>query len=476
VGRIGRGILNRAKVQLENINSNVLGVILNNVKPDVAPDFYRYRTDYYYRAEGDEETEPTPTRWWDFLDRGFQGVFGKLRLSATAEGKRSNIFPLILLVGILAIAGLAWHNYPKIRSAFQSRLDQKKFSEESIVPKKPISPAVTAPTKQPSLAYPSAAQNSESVAAVAETPKEDKIQGQEGIRPGQPIASQPPGKEEIEPSNQTAEEQPPVQTEVVAPTPVTKDKVIAEKEPAKTKVASAEASAEASIENFVEKWRRSWKEGDLQTYIRCYHSSFTSRSMDIQAWKNYKQDIFNRTVEREVQLSDIKVERDGSIATVTFKQSYETENYKGHGLKTLQLANYQGNWSILEESYESLPPAVRPVDAAIQRFVENWRRAWEEGDLQAYMDCYDPGFRTEKMDTQAWKSHKQRLFSRSAKRNVQISDIQIQENGSSALITFEQRYRTAKHQDVGLKTLQLRRHKDRWTILKENWHPIPAQG
>jgi murein L,D-transpeptidase YafK len=439
VGRIGRGILNRAKVQLENINSNVLGVILNNVKPDVAPDFYRYRTDYYYRAEGDEETEPTPTRWWDFLDRGFQGVFGKLRLSATAEGKRSNIFPLILLVGILAIAGLAWHNYPKIRSAFQSRLDQKKFSEESIVPKKPISPAVTAPTKQPSLAYPSAAQNSESVAAVAETPKEDKIQGQEGIRPGQPIASQPPGKEEIEPSNQTAEEQPPVQTEVVAPTPVTKDKVIAEKEPAKTKVASAEASAEASIENFVEKWRRSWKEGDLQTYIRCYHSSFTSRSMD-------------------------------------FKQSYETENYKGHGLKTLQLANYQGNWSILEESYESLPPAVRPVDAAIQRFVENWRRAWEEGDLQAYMDCYDPGFRTEKMDTQAWKSHKQRLFSRSAKRNVQISDIQIQENGSSALITFEQRYRTAKHQDVGLKTLQLRRHKDRWTILKENWHPIPAQG
>jgi murein L,D-transpeptidase YafK len=150
-----------------------------------------------------------------------------------------------------------------------------------------------------------------------------------------------------------------VQTEVVAPTPVTKDKVIAEKEPAKTKVASAEASAEASIENFVEKWRRSWKEGDLQTYIRCYHSSFTSRSMDIQAWKNYKQDIFNRTVEREVQLSDIKVERDGSIATVTFKQSYETENYKGHGLKTLQLANYQGNWSILEESYESLPFPLR---------------------------------------------------------------------------------------------------------------------
>jgi tyrosine-protein kinase Etk/Wzc len=472
VGRIGRGILNRAKVQLENMNSDVLGVILNNVKPDVAPDFYRYRTDYYYRAEGDEETEPTPARWWDFLDKGFQGVLGKLRLSATAEGKHSKIFPLILLVGILALAGLAWQNYPKIRSAFQSRLDQEKLSDESIVPKKPISPAVTAPAKQPSIAYPSAAQKTESVATVEEIPQEDKIQEQDGTRPGEPVVSQPHGKAEIEPAGQTAEEEPATQAEVVAPTPVTEDKAIAEKEPAKTNV----ASAEVSIENFVEKWRRSWEEGDVQEYIRSYHSGFTARGMDIQAWKDYKQDLFNRTDEREVQLSDINIKLEGSIATVTFEQRYQTENYKGHGLKTLQLTNYQGNWAILDESYESLPAVVKPVDVAIRRFVENWRRAWEEGDLPTYMDCYDLGFRTEKMDNPAWKSHKQKLLSRSAKRNVQISDMQIQENGSSTVVTFKQRYLTAKHQDVGLKTLHLRRHKDRWTILKEDWHPIPPQG
>jgi murein L,D-transpeptidase YafK len=471
VGRIGRGILNRAKVQLENMNSNVLGVILNNVKPDVAPDFYRYRTDYYYRAEGDEETEPTPARWWDFLDKGFQGVFSKLRLSATAEGKRSKIFPLILLVGVLALAGLAWQNYPKIRSASQSRLDQKKLSEESIVPKKPISPAVTAPTKRPSLAYPSVAQNSESVAAVAETPKKDKIQGQEGSRLGQQVAPIPPGKEEIEPSSHTAEEHPTVQTEVVAPTPATEDKAIAEKKPAKTQV----TSAEASIEHFVEIWRRSWEEGDLQSYIGCYHSGFTTRGMDIQAWKNYKKDIFKSTVKREVQLSDINIELDGSIATVTFKQRYETKNYKGYGSKTLQLANYKGNWSILDESYESYPAVIKHAEVVIRGFVENWRRAWEEGDLPTYMDCYDPGFRTEKMDNQAWKSHKQKLFSRSAKRNVQITDIQIQANGSSAVVTFNQRYQAGKHQDLGLKTLHLRRHEDRWNILEENWQPLRSR-
>jgi len=71
---------------------------------------------------------------------------------------------------------------------------------------------------------------------------------------------------------------------------------------------------------------------------------------------------------------------------------------------------------------------------------------------------------------------KEKLFRRSARRNVQISEMQIEENGSSAVVTFKQRYLTAKHRDVGLKTLQLRRQQDRWTILKENWQPIPGQG
>jgi murein L,D-transpeptidase YafK len=140
------------------------------------------------------------------------------------------------------------------------------------------------------------------------------------------------------------------------------------------------------------------------------------------------------------------------------------------------LANYQGNWSILDESYESLPAVAEPGEAAIQRFVENWRRAWEEGDLRTYTNCYHPEFKTEKMNTQEWKNYKQVLFSSSAKRRVQIDDIQIQENGSSAVVTFKQRYLTAKHSDVGLKTLRLRRHDDRWTILKETWSRMPVQG
>jgi len=80
------------------------------------------------------------------------------------------------------------------------------------------------------------------------------------------------------------------------------------------------------------------------------------------------------------------------------------------------------------------------------------------------------------MTTQEWKMYKRDFFSSSARRKVQINDIKIQTNGASAVVTFKQSYQTAKHQDVGLKTLHLRRHKDRWTILKENWQPLSGQG
>jgi murein L,D-transpeptidase YafK len=104
--------------------------------------------------------------------------------------------------------------------------------------------------------------------------------------------------------------------------------------------------------------------------------------------------------------------------------------------------------------------------------VENWRRAWEEGDLQTYTNCYHTDFKTKKMNILEWKNYKQDLFSSSAKRNVQIDDIQIQTTSAGAVVTFKQSYQTAKHRDVGLKTLHMRRQQQRWVILQENWQPL----
>ncbi|MFH1984962.1 MAG: GNVR domain-containing protein [Pseudomonadota bacterium] len=55
VGKIGRSILKRAKVSLDNVDANVMGVVLNNVKPEAGPDYFKYHTQYYYGRSSAEE-------------------------------------------------------------------------------------------------------------------------------------------------------------------------------------------------------------------------------------------------------------------------------------------------------------------------------------------------------------------------------------------------------------------------------------
>ena len=56
VGKIGRGVLKRAKMSMDNIHAKVWGVILNNVKPEAGPDYFKYHTQYYYGPQ--EEIGP----------------------------------------------------------------------------------------------------------------------------------------------------------------------------------------------------------------------------------------------------------------------------------------------------------------------------------------------------------------------------------------------------------------------------------
>jgi len=68
VGKIARGVLKRAKATLDNVDAKVLGVILNSVKPEVGPDYFRYHTQYYYGPENEPMQENKS---------GFKGLFSK---------------------------------------------------------------------------------------------------------------------------------------------------------------------------------------------------------------------------------------------------------------------------------------------------------------------------------------------------------------------------------------------------------------
>jgi capsular exopolysaccharide synthesis family protein len=98
VGKIGRGVLKRAKTNLDNVNAKVLGVVLNNVKPEAGPDYFRYHSHYYYGPD------PQPVA----ADR--TGAKRRFGWSLTAA-KVAGVFGVILVLSLYAV-GLVWQEIP----------------------------------------------------------------------------------------------------------------------------------------------------------------------------------------------------------------------------------------------------------------------------------------------------------------------------------------------------------------------------
>ena len=54
-GKVARGILKRAKAQLEQVKANIIGVVLNDVKAEMSLDYDKYYQYYYYGKEAKKE-------------------------------------------------------------------------------------------------------------------------------------------------------------------------------------------------------------------------------------------------------------------------------------------------------------------------------------------------------------------------------------------------------------------------------------
>jgi tyrosine-protein kinase Etk/Wzc len=100
VGRIGRGVLKRAKSTLDNVDAKVLGVILNNVKPEVGPDYFRYHAQHYYGPE--KESKPKE-------QAGIKNILQRL-LHSSPGGKYLPIVAIIIALALLAI-GVFWKDF-----------------------------------------------------------------------------------------------------------------------------------------------------------------------------------------------------------------------------------------------------------------------------------------------------------------------------------------------------------------------------
>lgn len=124
IGTVSRGLLKRSSTQLKQVKCNIIGVILNGMKPEISPDFQNFKYYRYYYSYGEEEKERR--------GRGIQRAFSFIRgIGDSQEPRESHVSPrsveegsggeqgkridplrlLLILVGLIFLSvGLLWQN------------------------------------------------------------------------------------------------------------------------------------------------------------------------------------------------------------------------------------------------------------------------------------------------------------------------------------------------------------------------------
>ncbi|MBU1567896.1 MAG: L,D-transpeptidase [Proteobacteria bacterium] len=119
----------------------------------------------------------------------------------------------------------------------------------------------------------------------------------------------------------------------------------------------------------------------------------------------------------------------------------------------------------------SRPTNIKPPldkNEELHAFVEKWRTAWANKDIDTYINCYSPSFKSGNLNREGWRAKKSYLNKKYSFITISIRNIAIEWTSNGANVTFQQTYKSDQLQNRCTKTLQLVNKKNRWMI--ENEH------
>ena len=99
---------------------------------------------------------------------------------------------------------------------------------------------------------------------------------------------------------------------------------------------------------------------NVEGYLNYYHPQFTFKGMDLQEFKDYKEELAQKYHKISIKVSKLNIEVDGNKAKVTFVQDYKSDKYQDYGLKTLYLQKYNQDWRIRKEIWQDMSAGAKP--------------------------------------------------------------------------------------------------------------------
>lgn len=126
------------------------------------------------------------------------------------------------------------------------------------------------------------------------------------------------------------------------------------------------------------------------------------------------------------------------------------------------------------------PAAVEPAPAkpapaktaqasnAVEAAVMQWAKAWSARDVNAYLAAYANDYTADGMTRSSWEAQRRERVSSPKSIDVQLSDMNIDQQGDTASATFRQAYRSDRFSSTVSKTLKLTLQNGQWRIVDED--------
>jgi len=122
--------------------------------------------------------------------------------------------------------------------------------------------------------------------------------------------------------------------------------------PAPVPKVKSEAACQTELSSFVETWIAAWNRKDFATYLAAYAPTFEpAKGLTRGAWEELRKTRLNKKGSIQAKLSDIKAQDcNGKTTSVSFSQTYGSDDYRDVVEKTLSLERVGTAWRIVRET------------------------------------------------------------------------------------------------------------------------------
>jgi len=226
--------------------------------------------------------------------------------------------------------------------------------------------------------------------------------------------------------------------------------------------------------SFLNDFINAWQKNDADKFQSYLHTDFKNeQNQDYYQYIMEKKRLMELYPYRRINIDNIKVfvENDSEVV-FDFNQLYCADNIISEGRKKIYLAKEFGDYKIVAEKFFPRG-SLTMTEKLTEKFINDWKVAWESEDISRYSNFYGRSFRASGMDYNEWMKDKEEKFVRYEDIDIEVSDINLVDVGPKEItVQFKQRFRGDNYSDYGVKTLILSGCPGDFSIVSENWRAL----